>query len=504
MGHAERIGRFEIEERIRGSCFALVYRGHDPFDSRSVHIKVCVAGDPGIRRRFLLAAEQAARLHHKNIASVFEFGSGDSKPYLVQEAFSERSLGDLLGPGEPVDDVFKLYYLVQIARGLQHAHAQGVLHREVRAASVLVQTDGAVKLADFGIARLESAYTRLGEEARRRLAVGWLLPELLLGLELDRRSDVYGFGAVAYELLTGGPPFVADSLAALVSKVLEEEPAPVTAGWAECPAELDRLILRCLERDPGKRFESMDGLIEELDVSVPVTAPADVVEQQKTLVTTELQTVYVAESAEPEPQQEAAAAASHRPADWRPRWVTADAWLRRGAAALRLSLQTRLASAAGRLSTAVGWWRPRWRLDAARLRAGAIVVGAVLLFGVVGWSLVRGPDPEAAGRAAPSSVQPTAPSDRIAGKLIVNASPWAEVVRIAGPDGREVALPSDRLTPLFLELSPGRYEVLLARPDQGLVASCAVEVTASRISRCSSQIAPIEAAEYFKQTGWWQ
>ena len=206
MNQVERIGRFEVQERLRANSFAIVYRGRDPFDGRRVQIQFCVATDETIRHGFLKAAERAAGLRHPNIATVFEFGSGDGKPYLVQEAFSEENLSDLLARAEPVDDVLKLYYLVQVARGLQYAHREGVLHRELRPASILLNRSGDAKIADFGTARIASAFAQLGNGAHRWPAVGWLLPELLLGLELDRRSDIYGFGALAFELLTGMHP----------------------------------------------------------------------------------------------------------------------------------------------------------------------------------------------------------------------------------------------------------------------------------------------------------
>ena len=291
MNQVERIGRFEVQERLRANSFVIVYRGRDPFDGRRVHIKFCVATDETIRRRFFKAAELASTLRHPNVATVFEFGSGDGKPYLVQEAFSEETLSDLLARAEPVDDVLKLYYLVQVARGLQHAHNEGVLHRELRPASILLDRAGETKIADFGTARLASAFTQLGNGAHRWPAVGWLLPELLLGLDLDKRSDIYAFGAVAFELLTGQAPFIAESLAGLVPQILETDPRPLGVFWPECPPELDRLVLRCLARDPGQRFSSMNDLVEEFDQVVPVLEPADVFEEEKTVVIEDVQTI---------------------------------------------------------------------------------------------------------------------------------------------------------------------------------------------------------------------
>ena len=300
MNQTERIGRFEVQERLRSNAFAIIYRGRDPFDGRRVQIKFCVATDEGIRHRFLAAAEEAASLRHPNIATVFEFGSGDSKPYLVQEAFSEETLSDLLARREPTEDVLKLFYLMQIARGLQYAHSRKVLHRELRPAAVMIDRAGEAKVADFGTARLASAFTQLGNGAHRWPAVGWLLPELLLGLDLDERSDIYGFGALAFEVLTGRPPYIAESLGALVPQLLESDAQPVGLYWPECPPELDRLILRCLSRDPGRRYGSMDEVLEEFDQIIPVPEAPDFVEQERTLVIEEMHSAGQAKSGDVE------------------------------------------------------------------------------------------------------------------------------------------------------------------------------------------------------------
>ena len=526
MNQTERIGRFEVQERLRTNTFAIIYRGRDPFDGRRVQIKFCVATDESIRRRFLAAAEQAATLRHPNIATVFEFGSGDSKPYLVQEAFSEETLSDLLGRREPIEDVFKIYYLMQVARGLQYAHNRRVLHRELRPAAVMVDRSGEVKLADFGTARLASAFAQLGNGAHHWPAVGWLLPELLLGLDLDARSDIYGFGALAFEVLTGRPPYIAESLSTLVPQILETDAQPVGVHWPECPPELDRLILRCLSRDPGRRFASMDEVVEEFDQIIPVPEPPNLVEQERTLVieiehlqpvafvdTDEIPVPSVQDlpvpSAEdvslppPDLNRAQSAERSHFPARARIDWQAAgQEWRTRGAqiaAALRVEV-----SRVARRIRSVEVARATAGVSPARLRTVGIVIGALLLSGVVGWSVVREPH-EVVALPIVAPELPGRMEEVIRnGVLVVDTQPWGEVVRIVDKDTVELNLPDNRFTPVHFELEPGRYTVEVSRPELEEVHSCVVEVVAETTARCEPRIASLEVDDLFRQTGWWQ
>lgn len=529
MNQTERIGRFEVQERLRSNAFAIIYRGRDPFDGRRVQIKFCVATDEGIRHRFLAAAERAALLRHPNIATVFEYGSGDSKPYLVQEAFSEETLSDLLARREPIEDVLKLYYLMQIARGLQYAHSREVLHRELRPAAVMVDRSGEAKLADFGTARLASAFAQLGNGAHRWPAVGWLLPELLLGLDLDTRSDIYGFGALAFEVLTGRPPYVAETLSELVPQILETDPQPVGVHWPECPPDLDRLILRCMSRDPGRRFASMDQVLEEFDQVIPVPEPPDYVEQERTLVIEDMQPVAFADTDEiPVPQVEELPAPvtleafessdSHGPepvseahgqveesagVDWRAVGHTIRNQL--------VTTSSAVGTAVGRASKAATGWIHSIEVSKlgnsvrpARLRTFGIIIGALLLSGVVGWSVAREPEEILAlpvvAPQLPGQMQEMNPT----GVLVVDAQPWGEVVRIVDDGGTELGLPENRFTPVPFELEPGRYTIEVSRPELDEVHACEVVIEADTTARCEPRIASLEVNDLFRQTGWWQ
>jgi len=513
MNQVERIGRFEVQEQLRADSFATVYRGRDPFDGRRVQVKFCVAADETIRHRFLKAAEEAAALRHPNIAAVFEFGSGDSKPYLVQEAFSEENLSDLLARAEPVEDVLKLYYLVQVARGLRYAHSEGVLHRELRPASIQLNRTGETKIADFGTARLASAFTQLGNGAHRWPAVGWLLPELLLGLDLDRRSDIYGFGALAFELLTGEAPFVSESLAGLVPQILETDPRPLGIHWPECPPELDRLILRCLARDPRQRFQSMNELVEDLDQIVPVSEPTDVFEEEKTVVIEDVQTIYLADleqKKDPSPVDPVETVTMESPSvptvepkvDGSAVGGRFRSWGRQAGRVLSVGASS-ARQAIGRVGPVLKTGA-QFRFNRVRMRTAGIVIGSLLLFGVVGWSVVRIPERDVAPLPVVAPELPVATVKIEDGLLLIDSQPWGEVGRVINAEGHEVELPENRYTPLALELSPGPYTVEISRPDVDGVETCKVVVESEDAVHCELQLAAMDASEFFKEIGWWQ
>ncbi len=496
MTQIERIGRFEILERIRGNSFSLVYRGRDPFADRAVEIKVCVARDEAIRKRFLLAAESAATLRHPNIATIYEFGSGESKPYLVQEAFSEWTLSDLLAQGDHIEDILKLVYLVQVARGLDHAHQKDVLHKELRPASVLVRDDGRAKIADFGTARLASAAAHLGDGAHRWPAVGWLLPELLLGLELDARSDVYSFGALSYELLAGESPFAARTLADLVPQVLECEPEPLTSAWPECPPELNQIVARCLCRDPSQRYPRFSALIEDLSEIVPVPDFEDIEEEEKTIVTADLQTVYVAdqEVAEEEPQAEPGLAEQSERQPWADPYLKASRTIVTTAGRVLVSFvasakQVKLPSMAARLR-----WRPAF-----------LAALAIVLLGVVAWGWVRKPADDVVVDSSLSGTPVGVLDLEPSGLLVIDAQPWAQVSRLVNDKGDEVALPDDSFTPLPLELPPGRYLATLQHPRSRSDQQCEASVSEAVAGLCKPEIdIEIGVNDYFRETGWWR
>ncbi len=267
-----RFGKYEVEGRLGEGGFGVVYRGRDPLLDRPVAIKACSRSDEGLRRRFYREARIAAGLRHANITTVHELGVEDGVPFLVQELLEGEDLRQVIRQGRRLSLATVVAYLVQIARGLEHAHAAGVLHRDVKPANVRILPDGSVKLMDFGIAKVLGTDTGLTGTGMTLGTVGYLAPEQLRSEEADERADIFAFGVLAYELLTGERPFRGDDFSQVSYQLLYTEPPSLTrASLARtatlCPEPLALWVHRCLAKERGRRPGSMTAVrvaLEEL------------------------------------------------------------------------------------------------------------------------------------------------------------------------------------------------------------------------------------------------
>ena len=264
MTGLERIGEYEVLEKIGVGGFGAVFKGRDPLARRLVAIKLCLSPDETVRRRFLREAEIAGTLRHPNVVTAYDFGFARSGPYLIQEYLNGEDLKEKIRRRDPLAAGRKLDYLRQIALGLEYAHDQGVLHRDVKPGNVRVLDDDRVKLLDFGIAKLLSSDRGLTEQGSILGTAGYLPPEQLLGHELDGRADVFSFGALAYELLTYRPPFAGATVTELFKQVLGGDPAPIAESWPDCPPDLAALVARCLAKDPAQRYGGFTEVAAEL------------------------------------------------------------------------------------------------------------------------------------------------------------------------------------------------------------------------------------------------
>ncbi len=261
----ERFGKYEDVEKIGEGGFGEVYKGFDPHLKRFVAIKTCWSKDRQFLDRFSREAEIAAQLQHPNVTTVHDFGYQGETPYLVQEYLNGEDLDDKITRCEPVELRTKLDYLRQIASGLQYAHAQGVIHRDVKPANVRILDDGQVKIMDFGIAKLMSSETAFTQTGMSVGTAGYLPPEQIRGEPVDLRADIFSFGVLAYELLTYRQPFSGNSISNILYRVAHVEPRPVVELWPECPPALANLIETCLEKDPVNRYADFSEVITKLE-----------------------------------------------------------------------------------------------------------------------------------------------------------------------------------------------------------------------------------------------
>ncbi len=260
----EKIGKYEVTGKLGQGSFGVVYRGRDSYLKRDVAIKVCSVADEGLRQRFFREAEISGKLLHKNIVTVYEFGFEGEIPYLVQEILSGEDLSRLVKRRAPLAPAAKLDILLKVAYGLGHAHAEGVIHRDVKPGNIRVLEDGEVKIMDFGIAKLASAETQLTQKGVTMGTASYLPPEQVRGADLDQRADIFSFGVLAYELMTYVRPFRGTTLSALIYQILYKVPQPMIDVWPQAPEPLSRLVARCLQKKPERRYASFSDLIPEL------------------------------------------------------------------------------------------------------------------------------------------------------------------------------------------------------------------------------------------------
>lgn len=261
----DRIGKYEVLDKIGSGGFAVVYKGYDPFIKRPVAIKVCYSRDEETRQRFFREAEIAGRLVHKNLTTVYDFGLHENMPYLVEEYLSGEDLAHMIRRREPESLAEKLDFLIQIALGLDYAHSQGVIHRDIKPANIRVLENGLCKIMDFGTAKLANVESHLTQTGMTLGTVAYLSPERLLGHDVGLNSDLFSFGVLAYELLTFHRPFSGRNIPSLIDQVLNAAPVPMVEHWPQCPPRLEEVVGKTLAKDPDVRYASCTEMIRDFE-----------------------------------------------------------------------------------------------------------------------------------------------------------------------------------------------------------------------------------------------
>ncbi|MBT2675851.1 serine/threonine protein kinase [Streptomyces sp. ISL-14] len=247
--------RYQLDEPIGRGGMGEVWRATDELLGRTVAVKLLAAeADDATTQRFRREAEIAARLNHPHVVALYDAGSHQGRPYLVMEYVEGRSLAQELSAQGGLAPERVADLAAQIAAGLSAAHQQGVIHRDVKPGNLLLSTDGTVKIADFGIARIaDEASVSLTATGQLMGTSTYLAPERALGRPAGPASDVYALGCVLYELLTGHPPFQGDTAAAVVHQHVSATPARPGRLRSGLPGSLEDYLLRLLAKEPGHR-----------------------------------------------------------------------------------------------------------------------------------------------------------------------------------------------------------------------------------------------------------
>jgi Tol biopolymer transport system component/predicted Ser/Thr protein kinase len=281
-----RILHFDVLEKLGEGGMGVVYKARDTHLDRFVAIKVLPAekvADPERRRRFVQEAKAASALNHPNIITVHDIAQADGFDLIVMEHVDGKTL-DALIPHKGMRLSLALKYAVQIADALARAHGAGIIHRDLKPSNVMVDEHGLVKVLDFGLAKLTEAAASEAETATMRTGEGVVLgtaaymsPEQAEGRPVDPRSDIFSFGSLFYEVLTGQRAFRGETTASTIAAILREEPKPISQVADGLPRDAEKIVRRCLRKDPDHRFQHMDDLkvaLEELKEESDSGAPA--------------------------------------------------------------------------------------------------------------------------------------------------------------------------------------------------------------------------------------
>jgi len=272
-----RLGPYEIVAPLGAGGMGEVYRARDTRLKREVAIKVLppgISSDPDRLRRFEQEALATAALNHPNILAVFDIGTHDGSPYVVSELLEGETLRECLRSGA-ISMRKSVDYALQIAHGLAAAHEKGIVHRDLKPENLFLTKDGRVKILDFGLAKLtqpESAdrgavptMTAVTEPGVVMGTLGYMSPEQVRGAAVDARSDIFSFGAILYEMISGQRAFRRDTTADTMSAILKEDPPDLSATNQNVSPALERIVLHCLEKNPEQRFHSASDIAFDLE-----------------------------------------------------------------------------------------------------------------------------------------------------------------------------------------------------------------------------------------------
>ncbi|HEY6066764.1 MAG TPA: serine/threonine-protein kinase, partial [Thermoanaerobaculia bacterium] len=260
----EKIGKYDITGKIGSGGFGAVYRGRDPYIKRTVAIKTCQLNDEEIKSRFFREAELAGNLHHRHITTIYDFGVEDGIPFIVQEFLSGEDLDKKIKRADPLPIVRKVEILTAITDGLAYAHAAGIIHRDIKPANVRILDDGSVKIMDFGIAKSLQTESNLTQTGITLGTSAYLAPEQIRGEPVDRRTDIFSLGILAYELLTYRKPFRGEHLSTVLYKILNDTPEPIEAAAPDAPPALVAAVNRAMEKQRENRYATMEALKQDL------------------------------------------------------------------------------------------------------------------------------------------------------------------------------------------------------------------------------------------------
>jgi serine/threonine-protein kinase len=292
MSNLTKLGKYEIRRELGKGGMGTVYEGFDPDIERIVAIKAILkssvdsAEARDVFNRFRREARAAGRLTHPKIVSIYEYGEDEDRAYIAMELIHGKELKDSFDNGERFQIKESVGIMLQLLDALAYSHSRGVVHRDIKPANILITGNGEIKVADFGIAKIDSSHlTKVGAVLGTPT---YMSPEQFTGLAVDHRSDIYSAGVILYQLLTGLRPFTG-SVITIMHKVLNQEAAPPSSLNPKVSQELDAVVRKAMAKRPEDRFQSATEFMEALKAAVVVTLydAAATMNPETTLVATD-------------------------------------------------------------------------------------------------------------------------------------------------------------------------------------------------------------------------
>jgi serine/threonine protein kinase len=269
----QTISHYTILEKLGEGGMGIVYKAHDAELDRDVALKFLphhVTVNEAEQARFLQEARAAAVLNHPNICTVHAIEKADDPAYANASAGTQQFIvmeyveGKTLRQLMPIQKTqIAIDYAIQIGEALQEAHGKGIVHRDVKADNIMVNSKNQIKVMDFGLAKLKGSL-KLTKTSSTVGTLAYMAPEQIEGGEVDARSDIFSFGVVLYEMLTGHMPFRGEHEAAMVYSIVNEEPQPIQKYLPEISSELAHVLNRALEKEPSERYQSVAEMVIDL------------------------------------------------------------------------------------------------------------------------------------------------------------------------------------------------------------------------------------------------
>ncbi len=273
------IGKYRIEAEIGHGGFGRVYRAFDTTVGRTVAIKILIADkDSDLIARFKREATATGKLKHANIITVYDYGQQDNSPYIVMEYLEGKDLNQALLSRQVMTLLEKTSIMSQVADGLNYAHHFGIVHRDVKPANIMILSDGTAKIMDFGIARvLRDDTTRLTQVGNFLGTLSYMAPEVFRGTDVNHLCDIFSYGVIYYELISGKHPFAADDSARVIYNITSVDPPLLNTLNPDCPPGLAQIIARAMHKDRELRYQSLEDMLFDL---MPIRMQLQSVEAQ--------------------------------------------------------------------------------------------------------------------------------------------------------------------------------------------------------------------------------